>query len=62
MTLSHEFRTPLQSILLLLQSLLQVVQDESVRKMVWIVISQINLMICMVNDFLDLNMINEGKF
>jgi len=62
MTLSHEFRTPLTSTLMLLESLLISCQVESHRKIIRMVISQINLLICLVNDVLDLKMLDQDKF
>jgi len=60
MTVSHEFRTPLSSNLMLLQSLLQMTLDETQRGIILIMISQINLLVCLVNDILDLKMIEQG--
>ena len=62
MTLSHEFRSPLTSILMLLQSMLQSIIDEQKRRTIILIISQINLLICLVNDILDMKMIEQGKF
>ena len=58
MTLSHEFRSPLNSCLMLLESLLMQVFDEAVRKMILVLVSQINLLLCLVNDILDMKMID----
>ena len=58
MTLSHEFRSPLHSCLMLLESLLMQVFDEAVRKMILVLVSQINLLLCLVNDILDMKMID----
>ena len=62
MTLSHEFRAPLSSTLMLLESLLLKCEDETHRQIIRMVISQINLLICLVNDLLDLKMLDQGKF
>ena len=62
LTLSHEFRTPLSSTLMLLESLLAGNLDENQRQIIRIVISQINLLICLVNDILDLKMLDQNKF
>ena len=61
-TLSHEFRMPLGSTLMLLETLLQTVVVESTRQMIRLVISQINLLLCLVNDILDLKMIQQNRF
>ena len=37
-------------------------EDEAMRKMVLVLISQINLLLCLVNDILDMKMIDEDKF
>ena len=62
MTLSHEFRAPLGSTLMLLESLLRSVLDEAQKRLIVIVVSQINLLICLVNDILDLKMVQKGQF
>ena len=61
-SLSHEFRSPLTSTLMLLEGMLQTLFDEALRRVVFIVISQMNLLLCLVNDLLDLKMIEEGVF
>lgn len=60
--LSHEFRAPLTSTLMLLEGMLQTVFDEALRRVIFIVISQMNLLLCLVNDLLDLKMIEQGVF
>ena len=62
MTISHEFRTPLASILTLLESLRIKELSSAARDIIFIVISQINLLLCLVNDILDLKLIEENKF
>ena len=62
LTLSHEFRAPLGSTLMLLESLLRSVHDEAQRRIIVIVVSQINLLICLVNDILDIKMLQIGQF
>ena len=57
MTLSHEFRTPISSTLMMLESLLRGIVDEAQRHIIFMVISQMNLLLCLVNDILDLKMI-----
>ena len=57
MTMSHEFRTPLSSSLMILENLLQYPLAEEARRLILILISQINLLLCLVNDLLDLKMI-----
>ncbi len=62
MTLSHEFRAPLSSTLMLLESLLSSIKDEQLRQMIMTVISQINLLLYLVNDILDMKMLRQKKF
>ena len=62
MTLSHEFRAPLSSTLMLLEALLQSIKEESLRQIILMVISQINMLLCLVNDILDIKMIEQNKF
>ena len=62
MTLSHEFRTPLSSSLMVLEHVLQFALSEACRKLILLLISQINLLLCLVNDMLDLKVIEQGRF
>ena len=62
MTISHEFRTPLSTSLMFLETLLSEQLTASGRRLVKIVISQINLLLCLVNDILDFKLIEEEKF
>ena len=43
---------------MLLESLLMRVLDEALRKMILVLVSQINLLLCLVNDILDMKMID----
>lgn len=56
-TMSHEFRAPLTSTLMMLEGMLSKLTDENLRKIALIVVSQMNLLLCLVNDLLDLKMI-----
>ena len=62
MTISHEFRTPLASCLTLLEGMRIRELSSAARAIIFIVISQINLLLCLVNDILDLKLIEENKF
>ena len=53
LTLSHEFRAPLSSTLMMLEGMLQTLVDQALRQIIFIVISQMNLLLCLVNDLLD---------
>ena len=60
---SHEFRTPLSTVLMLLEGLiLQNNIQDGVRPVLILIISQINLLMSFVNDMLDIKLIAEGKF
>ena len=43
---------------MLLESLLMRVFEEALRKMILVLVSQINLLLCLVNDILDMKMID----
>lgn len=61
--ISNEFRTPLSSVLMLLDSFLNFSNlNEMARETIWLVISQINLLLCLVNDQLDLRLIDLSQF
>ena len=62
MTISHEFRTPLSTSLMFLESLLVESLSQSGQKLVKLVTMQINLLLCLVNDILDIKLIEENKF
>ena len=63
MIVSHEFRTPLSASLMFLESLLsRACLDASARQVCILIISQINLLLSLVNDMLDMRLIEEGKF
>jgi len=61
-TISHEFRTPLATVLMFLEGLLQSTTDEGTRKILNLIIAQLNLLLCLVNDVLDIKTIEQGKF
>ena len=62
MTLSHELRAPLSSILMILETVLQNLAKEALRETICVVISQVNLLLCLVTDMLDLKLLEQGKF
>ena len=62
MTISHEFRTPLTTSLMFLESLLIEKLSKSGQKLVKLITMQINLLLCLVNDILDIKLIEENKF
>ena len=62
-TISHEFRTPLSTSLMFLESLLtKPGHSEGAFQMLSLVVSQLNLLLCLVNDVLDMKLIKVGKF
>lgn len=62
MTISHEFRTPLTTSLMFLESLMVEKLSKSGEKLLKLIIMQINLLLCLVNDILDFKLIEENKF
>ena len=47
---------------MLLETLLNSVAAESTRQVILVVIAQMNLLLCLVNDILDLKMIQSNRF
>ena len=61
-TISHEFRTPLGTSLMFLENLMQLRLGEDAMSLINLVVSQLNLLLCLVNDVLDIKMIQSQKF
>lgn len=61
-TISHEFRTPLATCLTFLDSLMQMDLPPRCIQMLKLVIAQLNMLLCLVNDVLDLKQIEAGEF
>ena len=61
-TISHEFRTPLGTSLMFLENLMQFNLGEDALSLINLVVSQLNLLLCLVNDVLDIKMIQSQKF
>ena len=59
----HEFRAPLTSTLMILETMINShkIQD-STRCSLYIIVSQINLLLSLINDMLDARLIEENKF
>ena len=49
-------------VLMMMQMMLKELVNESQRQVMSIIISQINLIVCLVNDIADLKKIEEGRF
>ena len=47
---------------MLLETLIKDTADEKHCRIILVIISQVNLLICLFNDILDLKMIEEGNF
>ena len=56
-TISHEFRTPLGTSLMFLDGLLLQSLAPGVFTVISLIIAQLNLLLCLVNDVLDLKLI-----
>lgn len=53
-TMSHEFRTPLCTILTMLETFRSKLKDPEQIRLNTLIISQLNLLLCLVQDVLDL--------
>ena len=60
--MSSEFRSPLNICLVFLQGLLSDIVSEHTRGIIMLIVTQINLLLSLVNDILDLKLIEEGQF
>ena len=47
---------------MVLENMMQFEMQESCKRLVLLLISQMNLLLCLVNDMLDLKMIEMGEF
>ena len=56
-TISHEFRTPLATCLMFLEGLVSQTKSQANLAILQLIISQLNLLLCLVNDVLDLKLI-----
>ena len=61
-TISHEFRTPLGTSLMFLESLLKQDLSENTRYVLLLIVSQLNLLLSLINDVLDMKLIKQGVF
>ena len=62
-TISHEFRTPLGTSLMFLESLIDIEGlDPYILSTLKLIIMQLSLLLSLVNDVLDLKMIEQDKF
>ena len=61
-TISHEFRTPLGTCLMFLEGLLKKDLPDSILRVLELIVSQLNLLLSLVNGVLDLKLLQEGKF
>ena len=63
-TISHEFRTPLGTSLMLIEQILtnNCPIDDGTFQMLTLIVSQLNLLLSLVNDVLDLKLINMNQF
>ena len=62
-TISHEFRTPLSTSLMLLESIMSKTSfNEETFKILTLIVSQLNLLLSLVNDVLDIKLISVNMF
>ena len=63
LTISHEFRTPLSSMLMILDNVLGIAWlNKDTRESLWLVVQQLNLLLFLINDVIDLKMIEANRF
>ena len=60
--MSHEFRTPLSTTLMFLERMSGSVKDPEQIRVIALITTQLNLLLCLVNDVLDIKLIEAGKF
>lgn len=60
--MSHEFRTPLSTSLMFLEGMIVNMKDPEQIRVITLVTTQLNLLLCLVNDVLDIKLIETGKF
>lgn len=61
-SLSAKFRTPLTTTLMVLENLYAKIVDEAIKKTCMIVISEINLLICLIYDLMDLKLLDNMQY
>lgn len=61
-TVAHELRTPLGIAIMFVETLLLTASDGSDREQLTVVQSQLNILLSMVNDILDRELIEKGRF
>lgn len=62
LSLSHKVRTPLTTTLMILEGLYSKIEDEAIKRTFMVVISEINLLICLFNDLMDLKLLDSREF
>ena len=60
--MSHEFRTPLGTALMFLDTVLSMIQGAQAIKFIQLTKSSLNLLLSLVNDIVDLKAIKENEF
>ena len=60
--MSHEFRTPLSTSLMFLEGMSGSIKDPEQIQVIALITTQLNLLLCLVNDVLDIKLIEAGKF
>ena len=61
-TISHELRTPISTILMMVESFKPQITDPEHLRIISLIIAQLNLVLCIVQDMLDLKMIESQTF
>ena len=60
--MSHEFRTPLGTALMLLDAVLTMIKEAQAIKLIQLTKSSLNLLLSLVDDIVDLKAIKENEF
>ena len=60
--MQHEFRTPLATSMQFISFFIQTIRDESARKTLLLVFSQLSLLLNLVQGLLDIKAVSEGHF
>ena len=61
-TISHEFRTPVSTAIMFLETLMNITADAHSKKLLRIVTNQLSFLLSLVNNLLDVKMLEQGVF
>lgn len=61
-TVSHEMRTPINAILMMIETLMTIEEDPEKKRMYQVLRTSAQLLLYLVNDMLDVFLLKTGKF